>query len=412
MHRVGTNAHEATVISIEEVATPEYVYDVTVEGTHNFFVDGHLVRNCDESHMALGSLESMLAVYLDKQGLESLGAYFPQNGFNDWDGWRGWASNQVGKASREAQQLKNELKEIWDTGRSAPSSLLRAHRTAMSMERKLSELANSKGKWVQERRGHGWLLSPVWVTDYMPLVYRDTGKIAAMSAVLTPKLMTVLGMGIENGKADYIEMPSYFPPKNSPIIHIPTVRINHKSSKSDMAMWVARIDQIIDRRLDRKGIVFTTSYVRRDLLVKGSRHKGIMVSHSTKDVVAAVNRFKEMDPPAVLVSPAVTSGYDFPQQEDGNAQYLIIGKIPYPDTTVPAVKARMEIDPDWTSWMAMQTLVQSAGRASRSITDKAEIFICDDSWKWFWPKYKNMAPLWFANRIVRGSYNTVTEPAF
>lgn len=357
----------------------------------------------DEAHLALSALESMLSVYIDKYETESMGAYFPVK-LESWEEWKSWAAQQAGKVDRVEEKLRSQLREMWETGERAPSSMLRAHRAAATTARKLREIIESKGNWVWERRSRGWLLSPVWVTDYMPLVYRDVGKVMAMSAVLTPKLMEVLGA--KDGK--YLEMPSYFPARNSPVIHIPTVRVSHRTSQEDMAMWVARIDQIIDRRLDRKGIVFTTSYARRDLVLYKSRHKDIMISHGTKDVVQAVNRFKESKPPAVLVSPAVTSGWDFPGNE---CEYLVIGKLPYPDTTVPAVKARMEIDQDWTSWIAMQTLVQESGRGTRSKEDRCEVFITDDSWWWYWKRYKDFAPKWFRDR-VRGSVQTVPEPAF
>lgn len=367
----------------------------------------------DEAHLALSALESMLAVYVDKAEIESMGAYFPGKGYEDWDGWKGWALSQVDKVELIESQLKEQLKDMWNQGDRAPSAMLRAHRAASMVARKLREVVDSKGAWVWERRSHGWLLSPVWVTDYMPLLYRDIGKVMSMSAVLTPKLMEVLGTPVEENRAGYVEMPSYFPPENSPIIHIPTVRMSHRSSNEDLAMWVARIDQIIDRRLDRKGIIFTTSYARRDLVLQKSRHKGIMISHGTKDVVQAVNKFKQAKAPAVLVSPAVTSGWDFSMEESGQGkpQYSIIGKIPYPDTRVPAVRARMDRDNDWTSWMAMQTLVQEAGRINRSVSCKGEIFVVDDSWLWYWKRYKNFAPNWFRERVV-GSSQIIPEPLF
>jgi len=133
-----------------------------------------------------------------------------------------------------------------------------------------------------------------------------------------------------------------------------------------------------------------------------------MITHSTRDVVDAVNMFKESSPPIVLVSPSVTTGYDFPMPE-GNPQYIIAGKLPYPDTSSPVAKARQEDDKEWSSYIAMESLVQSAGRCSRSVEDKSEILIIDDNWKWFLKRYGKFAPAWFRARY-RGSLATVPDP--
>ena len=113
----------------------------------------------------------------------------------------------------------------------------------------------------------------------------------------------------------------------------------------------------------------------------------------------------------VLVSPSVTTGYDFSQAECGfgRPQYLIVGKVPYPDTSEPVTKARHEDDKDWTSYQAMETLIQECGRASRSMGDKCEVFSVDDSTVWFMRLYGRFAPSWFLRRYM-GTRDTVPDP--
>jgi len=133
-----------------------------------------------------------------------------------------------------------------------------------------------------------------------------------------------------------------------------------------------------------------------------------MITHSTRDVVDAVNMFKDSSPPIILVSPSVTTGYDFPMLE-GNPQYIVIGKIPYGDTSDLVMKARHEDDKEWSSYMAMETLIQSWGRATRGVDEKSEVIIVDDSWLWYWKKYSDFAPRWFRGRVLR-SRSTVPDP--
>lgn len=226
-----------------------------------------------------------------------------------------------------------------------------------------------------------------------------------MSAILSHKTADSIGVPSGDDRA-WLEVGSYFPPQNTPIYHIPTARINYRTDDYGTTIWQTRIDQIIQRRLDRKGIVFTVSYERAKYLLQRSRFKDIMLTHSTGDVTQVVNKFKQMSAPAVLVSPSVTTGWDFP-----GLDYIIVGKIPYPDTKDIVLQMRHADDPDWSSYLAMDTLVQECGRGTRSAKDKCEVFVVDDAFQWYYYKYKQFAPKWFQER-VRGSLTSVPDALF
>jgi Rad3-related DNA helicase len=272
----------------------------------------------------------------------------------------------------------------------------------------LEHISLAKGVWVVEQPGRGYRFTPLWVADFGQAdLFQSVPKVMLMSAILSPKSLDLLGVPSDKESRSWLEVPSYFPAANTPIWHIPTARINYRTDDYGAKMWLTRIDQIISRRLDRKGIIFTVSYARRDFLIQNSDYKNIMISHSTGDVTAVVNKFKTMKAPAVLVSPSVTTGFDFPSET--GCKYIIVGKIPYPDTVNPVMKARQEVDPDWSSFQAMGTLIQESGRASREMTGKCEVLIVDDSWYWFYGRYKQFSPAWFQAR-VRGTMQNVPNP--
>jgi Rad3-related DNA helicase len=176
------------------------------------------------------------------------------------------------------------------------------------------------------------------------------------------------------------------------LYHIPTIRLNFRTTDMELRQWVARIDQIIRPRQDRKGIVHTISYKRRDVVMVRSKMRDILVSHKRLDTESVVRKFKAAYPPMVLVSPSMATGWDFPDEE---CRYQIIGKIPYPDTRGKIMKARTKTDKEYTSYVAMQQLVQACGRGVRSESDWCETFVIDDNVKWFLPNYRHMAPEWF-----------------
>lgn len=355
----------------------------------------------DEAHMAFSALESHLQVYFGRDEIESLGIHFPRTEIL-WSEWQQWAQQNRQVVSLRAEELREQVSEATRLG-PVPSSLSRASRTARNIERKMVAIASATGAWVPQKIWHGWQFTPIWVAPYGGLLFQEAPKVMLMSAILTNKTADAVGVPANR---KFLSMGSSFPVANTPVWHVPTARINYRTDGYGTAVWSARIDQIIQRRMDRKGIIFTVSYKRRDIVLQQSRYASIMMSHGTGDVIEMVRRFRDADPPVVLVSPSVTSGYDFPEDD---CRYIIVGKIPYPDTKDPVMVARMAEDKDWSSFMAMETLVQEAGRGTRSIDDKCEVLIIDDSAVWFMKRYAKFAPGWFMERY-RGSLSAVPDP--
>lgn len=365
---------------------------------------------CDEAHLAFGALEGFLTIYLSRFDTQSVGLVVPGEVNITHEGWRQWAARSREKVDTSARLMQDEVatkhKRQGLSESSVPTALAATVRRYGTLSKRLEGISGITDDWIIQRAGNGIKFTPKWVAEYSHHLFhpQKTPKIMLMSAILSPRTADYLGVP-EN--REWIEERSFFPPENTPIWHIPTARINYRTDGTEMRLWVSRIDQIIKRRLDRKGIIFTVSYERARLLMANSRYKGIMFTHGTRDVSRVVDMFKEADPPAVLVSPSVTTGYDFPMQDQ--SQYIIVGKLPYPITADPVAKARHQDDVDWSSYLTMETLVQSAGRMTRSAKDRCEVFVVDDNVKWFLPRFAKFAPEWFVARY-RGTRQTVPDP--
>ncbi len=395
----------------------------------------------DEGHQAFGALESHLTVYLDRMSIESLGLQFPTLPTSEifaglsrrkskkasktkdetdktdtltdtltppdlWVQWQLWASCSIPVTQNRVDKLDAEIRGVREKGDPVSGALSRSFRSAKSTLSKLKSLSGGTGNWISQKTHHGIRFTPRWVADKGLALFQSVPKIMVMSAILSHKTADSIGVPAGDDRS-WLEVGSYFPPENTPIWHIPTARINYYSDDYGMTLWQARIDQIIQRRLDRKGIIFTVSYDRARLLLSRSRFKDYMLTHSTGDVTLVVDRFKKMAPPKVLVSPTVTTGWDFPE-----ILYIVVGKIPYPDTKDLVLQARHEDDKDWSAFLAMETLIQECGRGTRAqegIAGMCEVLIVDDNWVWWWPRYRDFAAKWFQER-VRGSLTCVPDP--
>jgi Rad3-related DNA helicase len=361
---------------------------------------------CDEGHLCFASMENYLTIFLSKVDIQPLGLSFPESA-DLWNVWQSWAEVSAPIAADTANRIEQEIKGYRAKNQLVPNHVSRSYRTANGVHARLKRLASVGEQWVIQKTYHGYRFVPKWVANYSQHLFHDIPKVVLMSAILSHRSLDYLGVSNGDSRA-WIEMDSHFPPENTPIWHVPTARINYRTDDYGSTIWVSRIDQIIQRRLDRKGIVFTVSYERARMLLSRSRFKDIMVTHSTGDVVQVVEKFKKMDAPAVLVSPSVTTGYDFPASSAG-VRYLVVGKVPFPDSKDPVTKARYDEDKSWSSYLAMETFVQECGRATRGPEDRVECLVTDDMFSWWYWSNKHLAPKWFQDR-VRGSLEVVPEP--
>ena len=176
----------------------------------------------------------------------------------------------------------------------------------------------------------------------------------------------------------------------------------YKMSSGQWQETVGRIDTIISKRLDRKGIIHTTSYAYQDRILKESEHAGIMIApKSARETQAAIEEFRDSLAPSILVSPAVTTGFDFSYSE---CEYQILLKVPFIDARSPVMKARSESDKEYLPYLVAQTLVQTCGRAMRAPDDHCENFLMDQHANWFLNKpekggYRHLVPGWFTRQI-------------
>lgn len=285
-------------------------------------------------------------------------------------------------------QVKHILKEGGDISKISPLSRLVENIRTLSSTLKLTAIKSK----------HKGTLYVTPVTAPTDRLFRGSRFVLLTSATVGEGTARLLGL--TPSMIDILSYNSPFPVMNRPIYALDGFKIDRKTSQATDRQWAVLIDQIVRSRPGHKGIVHTVSYDRRAKYLKNSHLKIPVLSPNPKETASFVAQFKHKDPPAVLVSPSVTTGYDFPGDE---CRYQVIGKVPFPDSSSELSSARTKVFPDYPLHAAWQQIVQASGRGVRSEDDWCETFIVDAHFHWLLRKAHRLAPKWFVGAIKSSS---------
>lgn len=357
----------------------------------------------DEFHEAPGAIANAMQVTLHHREIEhDLGIDFPAGAAReDYANWKPWAAT-----ARGACELA--VREAWSKIQSTVSpkpAWVKQYVHLKNLQRRLLTLSTGKiGNWiVEEHRGKkgetdGYQFDPIRLGMYAEgALLLGVPRILGLSATARPKTGFMVGLNKES--FEFREFDSDFDPRRCPIYYIPTMRVDQRNEDMMAHLWL-RLDQILAKRRDRKGIIHTISYVRQGDIKSVSRFSDSMIiNEKGEPPTEKIEEFMRAPDGAILVSPSVGTGYDFM----GDAcRYQFLCKIPFqPPSRI--VKAREADDPEYRGYMAMQAMVQAFGRDMRSKIDWSERFICDDHLKWFLPRFGHLAP-----RSFHGFFRPVT----
>jgi Rad3-related DNA helicase len=299
--------------------------------------------------------------------------------------WAEWGGGQAARLRVEIDHLGN--------GR--PRERLRLQRQLSSFE---SLARMDAASWAFDFDSHGGVqFEPTVPRLLLPLLANRSERMLYLSATVTPAMLTDL-FGVDPSEVESVVLPSTFPVERRPIYLLKTARIDKRADRVSLGYWVEQIDRLISDRLDRKGIIHTVSYDRQQFLLTSSAHRSIMLApRGSVGLAAAVTEFKRARGPLVLVSPSIEQGFDFPYDE---CEYVIVGKVPFPDTRSAIMRARIAATPGYRDHATMQRLVQMCGRGMRHDDDSCEVFIVDDHARWFVGKLGHqLAPQWWMDAV-------------
>ena len=358
----------------------------------------------DEAHTAPDKLAEFVSIYIGRAELDDLldQKLPPLDAGLEY--WSEWAAKRLKEANAALDEMKRDK-----------SGTSRRVRDMRNLASKLEDLANAatwkRGNpgdpnvwipgaatdWVSEESDSGATFSPVWAHGYAEkFLFNGIPRVVLTSATIVPKTASYLGLGPDDFA--YSEVKSSFPANRRPVYLTGNIRVGRNMSRGEEMVWMNKIDLILESRKDRKIIIHAVSYERARFIYDHSKHRNHMVVHSARDTAIQIDRFRRMAAPAILVSPSVREGYDFPFDQ---CEVQIVAKIPFVDMRPAVIQARRKQDKKYLDYLAIMALVQSCGRGMRAETDMCETFVVDANVGWLTQRGKEMIPRWFKTAMKR-----------
>lgn len=219
-----------------------------------------------------------------------------------------------------------------------------------------------------------------------------------MSATILSKEQHCKNNGIDPDDTEYISCESRFPKYNRPIYYNPIGSMAYKDKRVTIPKMVKRVDEILDKYKDKKGIIHTVSYELTEALVCGLSKKNswrilIPRPNNRQEVL---NHFYVSDDPLVLMSPSLTEGLDL---KEDLSRFCIVCKMPFANTNDKWVKERQFEDSVWYAANTCTTLMQMTGRVVRSENDKASTYILDNCFSFLVNKFGYLFPKWWQESV-------------
>ena len=353
---------------------------------------------CDEAHNAPDEVCRAMATTITQGDLGLVSVPIPKHP-RDPEAWREWAEEAITDLA---------MHPVGSNGDTRPTkAMVKLIARREKLAGKLATIKGMYGDWVASsgqtsHGGHGWTLEPVWARQHAESVlFCGVKRVVLMSGTMTRKTMALLGVSV--GDYDLLRYPYVFPKKSNPVYHIKTAVINKNTKPEGLETWRRTILNILRKRKDRKGIVHTVSYRRAEELMEYIQREdpdigAMCLMHDSKTTAQVAATYKNAKHPCFLLSPAVTTGYDFPYEE---CEFIVIVKLPFPVMQTAANEFRANQDRNYAGYVMCQELVQSAGRGMRAADDRCEVFIVDDSWFWVSKRYgKSFLPSYFNVRTM------------
>lgn len=357
---------------------------------------------CDEADGIEEELVSQFTIEINYSFLKSCGITFKKIKENDTDKAKVWlfdVYNQIldelTKAKKKANLLAKE---------NGFSSLQEKQIQIMNKLSKLQSNLNTAIQYwdecnylIEEMKADKIVFTPYDIRPLFKDVFDESDRVLLMSATLSNHKQFANNMGLSSDEYEYIELDSPFNPDKSPIYCSNRYSLSYNNKNKDLDSMIEACLQICKQHKDHKGIIHThTNFITQELFKKLKDDKRFLFKSEEISNEMILTQHKLSDIPTVLISPSLDTGISL----DGDlGRFQIIMKAPYLPLSSNRIKKKLNSNPDQYSYYMLNTLVQMAGRCTRSKDDFSITYILDGNATKAIMQNKTLLPKHFLKRI-------------
>jgi hypothetical protein len=366
----------APVTNISQLDIAEDVFDITVDGLHNFVVvphrtakSGAVVHNC---HNLLHIIRDMEAKKLWRKDYN-----YPSN-VTTYQTLLDWVQkNPLTPTDMKLKLLKEEL----ENGR---------HRYLVE-----------KGFDLYRGQEQECLkLLPLDVSNAKPVLWPHgkVQKIIMMSATFSE--VDLWQLGLNGRRVCMINTDSPIPIENRPVVYKPIVNSSHAFQDAAVITLAKWLKEMADIKGGTKGFVHTT-YGMSLKLQKHVAGDSRFIFHDNLNKMELYTQWRNStaDSGLVFVGCGLDEGIDLKGPDYG---WQVIAKAQYASLAEPAIKYQAENKPKEYVWDALRKCAQSCGRICRSPDDYGETYLVDSTFKKLFKQSKEygIVPPWLDEQLV------------
>lgn len=227
-------------------------------------------------------------------------------------------------------------------------------------------------------------------------LFSTADRVVLLSATIIDHKKEMMDLGVNRDEYVYIEAPSSFDSKKSPIYIVDKYPLTYNSIDNNLPKVCELTKRILDKHQDQKGLIHTVSFKITKSIEEHINNSRLIFRESGKTNDMLLKEHSDSCEPTVMVSPSMSHGVDL-KGELG--EFQVIMKVPYLPLSSKRIKRLSKEDYQWYVNKTLSTIVQMAGRCTRNDTDSAKTYILDGAVVGLLKRNWNKLPKYFRDRI-------------
>ena len=343
----------------------------------------------DEGHILDQQLEEFIKVKLNYRRVKQLfNLDLPRfDNKDDVPRWKEWVESHE-------EELEEAGREFYSVSR---EDMTKAQaRRFIAVQHYLAEfrkITTMDYNWVVEADSNGVEFQPVWVREEShKVLFKYSNRHIIMSGTIPSASELGKKVGLKVSDFKFLRLPYTFPPENRPIIFKPRVSLARKVLDENLPTLVTAMDEEFEEWLKLRAVkllIHSKTYKIGSYIKDFSSFRDIMFTHNTANRLAVLEEFKTTSSPAVLVSPSFDKAVDLPGDQ---CELIFVPKIPYEYMGTKVMRKRMAQNRRYYIHETLMTLIQMAGRGTRSDVDVCPTIVFDSAGPGFISQARSMIP--------------------